>query len=451
MVSLQQILLGREWVSRDTLRAALRHQKQVGGELAICLLEVGAIPEDRLLRALSERYGVPYAEVEALRETPSDVAALLSKRLACRARAIPFHHAGTALHVAMADPLDLAAQDEIAFACGKRLHVHVSHEARIAEALDRFYGEEPASRLAALIDKLNRNRFLWRESGPVVAPTGVGGEAPEPGGLWGGGAPLDPPDLPDPVAELFPESAGAERGHRSRAPTPATPPVPATPPAPEPESPPRPAASPTKAPQRAIQLSPEERRKLYGGISKQRPDTPPGAVSDDLPADPFEAAAQRLETARDRDEVGSILLDLLASQFQRSLLFVVRRDRVEGWRGRGGEVDPAKLRQLSLSLERPSIFLNLLQGTPFHLGALADFPAHRQLAEVWGGGLPGGCLVVPVRLHDRVVLTLYGDRGEEEIGGIPLHRFQDLASRTAAALKRCIALKKQRTSGAGRG
>lgn len=453
MTHLRQILLGRDWVAKDALRSALHHQKEMGGSLAVCLLEVGAISEERLLRALSEKYGVPYAEVGALRETPPEVAALLPEKLARRTRAVPFHHAGTALHVAMLDPTDLAAQDEIAFACGKRLHIHVSHPARIAEALDRFYGEEPPSRIAALIDKLNRSRFLWRDEGDEGAAGGAGTDAtkpsqrqPEDDGWWDRGAPLDPPELPDPVAELFPEepSGGTSRPSHEGSPESG-------------ESGPRAertgrAAAPgrtTRTPQpppRSIQLSPEERRKLYGdrtapAAGETRPTGP-------MPSEPFAAAAQRLETARDRDEVGAILLDLMASQFLRSLLFVVRGDRIEGWRGRGEKVDAAVLRNLSIPADQPSVFLNLSRGTPFHLGPLADFPTHRELAKVWRGEPPSGCLVVPVRLHDRLVLALYGDRGDEPIRGVPLHRFQDLASRTATALERCIVLKKKRTSGA---
>lgn len=449
MTHLRQILLGRDWVDKDALRSALHHQKEMGGSLAVCLLEVGAISEERLLRALSEKYGVPYAEVDALRETPPEVAALLPEKLARRARAVPFHHAGTALHVAMLDPTDLAAQDEIAFACGKRLHIHVSHPARIAEALDRFYGEEPPSRIAALIDKLNRSRFLWRDEG-AGGEAATGATVPsqhspdEHDGWWDKGAPLDPPELPDPVAELFPEKPTESPVPRSREGSPAS--EKTGPRAGRDERSAAPGHTARTPPPRSIQLSPEERRKLYG--DRAAPAAGETQPSGPTPSEPFAAAAQRLETARDREDVGAILLDLMASQFLRSLLFVVRGDRIEGWRGRGEKVDTGVLRKLSIPADQPSVFLNLSRGTPFHLGPLADFPTHRELAKVWRGEIPSACLVVPVRLHDRLVLALYGDRGEEPIRGVPLHRFQDLASRAATALKRCIVLKKKRTSGA---
>lgn len=465
MTNLQTILLGRDWLGRDALRKALRHQKQMGGSLALCLLEVGAISEDRLLRALSERYGVPFAEVDALRTSSPEVTALLPERLARRAKAVPFHLAGTALHVALANPLDLAAQDEIAFACGKRLHVHVSHEARIAEALDRFYGEEPSSRIAALIDKLNRSRYLWRareEDREAASRESV------PAGMWDEGEPLEAPELPDPVPELFPEKSSP----RPEAPT-RPQPGESQPEESESRSPARAAKPPSSvpprsAPPRSIQLSPEERRKLYGGGPGQEPTAgraasaaesaagsaagpAAGSAAGSLSAEPFAAAFERLATVQNRNEVGAILLDLLASQFRRSLLFVVRGGRLEGWRGRGEGVDTQALEQLSLSPDQPSVFLNLVQGSPFHLGPLPDFPAHQELARVWGGGpLPPGCLVMPVRLHDRLVLALYGDRVNEPVGGVALHRFQELAVRTVSALERCIMLKKQRTSGVAR-
>src|ERR1700730_8476237 len=63
--------------------------------------------------------------------------------------------------VAMQDPRNLVCQDEIAFACGRRVKVHVLHELRIFEALQRYYREECPSRYGLLLDRLNRARYLW--------------------------------------------------------------------------------------------------------------------------------------------------------------------------------------------------------------------------------------------------------------------------------------------------
>lgn len=460
MPSLPQILLGRDWASRRSLRQALEHRRDLGGSLEVCLLETGSVSEERLLRALSELHGVPWAEVEALREAPAEVAALLGPRLAGRVRAVPFHLAGTAVHVAMEDPGDLAAQDEVAFACGKRIHVHVSHEGRIAEALDRFYGIEPSSRMAALVDKLNRSRYLWGDQDD--GERRAGREADEGPELFESAGGLDVPELPDPASDLFPEPVASGRG-KPAAESPGPPGEPTSGVSAEEtgrrQELQRPQTRVRKPAPRSIQLSPEERRKLYGGRARREAaaETPaaggepeaPGAGGE-MPSEPFAAAFQRLETARDRDRAGDALLDLLASQFRRFALLVLRGDRIEGWRGRGEGVRRDELRELSIPLDRPSVFLNLRQGSPFHLGPLPPFPAHQPLGRALGG-MPEECLAVPVRLRGRLVLVLYGDRVDEALAGVPVHRFQELAERAGAAMERAILLKKQSTRGSDGG
>lgn len=469
MESLEQILIDRGWVQKAQLRRAQETQRSLGGNLGTSLLEMGAVSEEQLHRALSEQFAVPWAEIDALRQAPEDVGRRLPETLAVRCKAVAFHLAGTALHVAMLDPGNLACQDEIAFACGRRIHVHVASEVRIAEALDRAYGHEPSSRLAALIDQLNRSRYLWKgESSTAESPRSGDGRgrdrsAGDEASAW---PPIHLPEWTDPVNELFPEQPLP--ASLKPAPSPqAAPPEPVVEPEPTPEPPRKPAR---REPPTSIKLSPEELRRLYpkapsAGASAAAPGeaTPrtakpavrPPATAKRPSVDAvtlaglFTRAAEALAAVQDRDQVGRILLDLLGAVFDRAALFVVRGSRVEGWMGQGGGIDPERLANLVLSLEVPSAFLNLRAGSPFHLGPLAPVPAHRELAGCWGAQLPAGSLLVPVHLQGRLVAVLYGDRGERPLADLPLGRFQELAQQTAAAFERCIVLKKQRTSELG--
>src|SRR4029079_2834287 len=92
------------------------------------------------------------------------------EKIARRLRAVPFRVEGGRLDVALMDPRNLAAQDEIAFASGKRVKVCVAAEIRILEALDKYYGEECPSRFGMVLDRLNRARFLWEKPAPPPAP-----------------------------------------------------------------------------------------------------------------------------------------------------------------------------------------------------------------------------------------------------------------------------------------
>ncbi|HEV7515265.1 MAG TPA: hypothetical protein VGR07_03095, partial [Thermoanaerobaculia bacterium] len=134
MGKLGQLLVARGWITVQQLTRALKNQNVVGGRLGTCLLEMDALTEDLLQKGLAEQLGVPAARVEDLRGIPEEVQGLLPVKLARRCRAIPFRAMGGRLDVAMLDARNLASQDEIAFATGKRVRVHIGNEIRIFEA-----------------------------------------------------------------------------------------------------------------------------------------------------------------------------------------------------------------------------------------------------------------------------------------------------------------------------
>ncbi len=169
MGKLGQLLVARGWITVQQLTRALKNQGVVGGRLGTCLLEMDAITEDLLQKGLAEQLGVPAARVEELHGIPEEVQELLPAKLARRCRAIPFRAMGGRLDVAMLDARNLACQDEIAFATGKRVRIHVGNEIRIFEALEKYYDEECPSRFGNLLDRLNRSRYLWEKAAPAPA------------------------------------------------------------------------------------------------------------------------------------------------------------------------------------------------------------------------------------------------------------------------------------------
>ena len=75
--------------------------------------------------------------------------------------------------LALMDPRNLSAQDEIAFASGKRVKVFVAEEMRVLEALEKYYHEECPSRFGLVLDRLNRARFLWEKPAPERAEPAI--------------------------------------------------------------------------------------------------------------------------------------------------------------------------------------------------------------------------------------------------------------------------------------
>lgn len=218
MGKLGQVLVARGWITVQQLTRALQNQQGVGGRLGTCLLETDAINEDILLKGLAEQLGVPAALPEELRGIAEEVIALLPEKLARRCRAVPFRVTGGRLDVAMQDPRNLSAQDEIAFASGKRVKVFVAPEVRMYEALERYYGDECPSRLGLLLDRLNRARFLWKRPAEPEKPTAPILSSID---LQFAAAPLlAPPPLPEPLLPPSPERAMREARPTSSYPLP---------------------------------------------------------------------------------------------------------------------------------------------------------------------------------------------------------------------------------------
>jgi hypothetical protein len=207
MGKLGQLLVARGWLTVQQLTRALKNQNVVGGRLGTCLLEMEVLGEELLARSLSEQLGVPAGDIEDLRAIPDEVLSLIPEKLARRCRAIPFRVAGGRLDVVMQDPRNLVCQDEIAFACGRRVKVHVLHELRIQEALQRYYREECPSRYSLLLDRLNRARYMWGGAGrqgraKAADETGDSTEVLSrlpADDLLGGPPRFEPPPLPEPA------------------------------------------------------------------------------------------------------------------------------------------------------------------------------------------------------------------------------------------------------------
>jgi len=168
MKKLGELLVEREWLTRDQLTQALRHQQVFGGRLGTCLLELTLLSEERLTKALSDQLGVPAVTQDDLRVIADNLTEQVPAKLACRIRAIPFERFGNALSVAIADVRDLQAQDELAFVTSKRLKVHVAPEVRILEALEKHYNCHAEPRYSRIWDRLNRAKYLWQEETPAA-------------------------------------------------------------------------------------------------------------------------------------------------------------------------------------------------------------------------------------------------------------------------------------------
>ena len=141
MRKLGEILLERGYASVGELHTALEASHRHRGRLGTQLLRLGFVTEKQLLEALAEQTGCPPLPREVLRATPVEVRRLLSPEDARRLHAVPFaiHH--QRLQVAMNNPRDRSAIEEIQNLTGMVVETYVATEASVNAAIQAMAGE----------------------------------------------------------------------------------------------------------------------------------------------------------------------------------------------------------------------------------------------------------------------------------------------------------------------
>src|SRR6202521_6166180 len=137
---LGEILIKESLITSEQLRQALEHQKANGGRLGTCLMKLGFISEDEITGVLSRQYGVPSINLKFY-EVDASVIKLIPQDTAVRYQIVPLSRVGSTLTIAMTDPTNVFAMDDINFMTGFNVEPVVASETAIAEAISKFYGE----------------------------------------------------------------------------------------------------------------------------------------------------------------------------------------------------------------------------------------------------------------------------------------------------------------------
>ena len=136
--ALGEVLLARGLITREQLDAAIEHQRGSDRRLGQILIDLGFTTPDAVLGGLSIQLGVPSTRLNGAKVSSAAVQAL-PERVARLHLAVPVQKVGSMLQVAVANPTDLAALDDLRFASGCQIQTCVALEDEIVEALDRFY------------------------------------------------------------------------------------------------------------------------------------------------------------------------------------------------------------------------------------------------------------------------------------------------------------------------
>jgi len=137
---LGELLVKEKLISQDQLKQALDFQKQHGGRLGTALVKMGLVTDDEVTAVLSRQYGVPSINLKYYEVDPT-VVKLIPQETAIRYQIVPLSRVGSTLTIAMTDPTNVFAMDDIKFMTGFNVEPVVASESAIGEAITKFYGE----------------------------------------------------------------------------------------------------------------------------------------------------------------------------------------------------------------------------------------------------------------------------------------------------------------------
>ena len=139
-VRLGDLLLKEKRITPEQLQEALTYQRQKGGKLGFALVSLGFVKEAEITALLSKQFGVPSIAIGQFEIDPA-VIKLVPAETAQKYQIIPLSRSGATLTIAMTDPTNVFAMDDIKFMTGYNVEPVVASETEVDEALQRYYGK----------------------------------------------------------------------------------------------------------------------------------------------------------------------------------------------------------------------------------------------------------------------------------------------------------------------
>jgi len=137
-VRIGELLLKERRITPDQLEEALKVQKANGGKLGYNLVKMGFVKDEEITAILSRQYGVPSINLTQFDIDPG-VLKLVPADTAQKYQVIPLSRSGATLTIAMTDPTNVFAMDDIKFMTGYNVEPVVASETAVVEALQKYY------------------------------------------------------------------------------------------------------------------------------------------------------------------------------------------------------------------------------------------------------------------------------------------------------------------------
>jgi hypothetical protein len=399
-----ELLIQQGLITPAQLDAGLRTQEQYGGRLASILVDLKYVDGDLATRALAKLKKVPAALQKHFDAAEPSAIARIPRKVAEKYSAVPLGwagEAGSALIVAMVEPNDLLAVEEMRFLAGTKLIPGIAIELRIINALERWYGVQRRAAKQGFV-KMHHER----ESDDIEPTAHVVPPSTQP----------PPPDayraVPHGPLDLTLDAPVMPPSSRQPASIPASlPPFVArklTPPNltidPAPPSSPIPTITNSSAP---------ARRSLPPPLPREDPDEAPLAPQGRSVSSPrillADQAIVRIQRAHSFDERVDNLISYLRGAFEAGVVFAVRNDIAFSWKAFGPAVRGPLPPKIAVPLTQPSLLIlpyearTTFFGTPSAEGSELN-------ARIWkalGTTTPREALALPIVIDEKVAAIVY--------------------------------------------
>jgi hypothetical protein len=373
-----EALVEKGLINSQQLNRALKAQLIFGGHLGTNLIELGFIDEVDFVQVLGDLLHLRHATLDMLQAIPPSVIHSIPRALVEKYQIVPVKLEGKTLHVAVIDPKNVGP---LSSRTGYKIVPCVAPEARVFEALQKYYGIPLRARYITICNELARQiSRASRGASPRTrgnAQQGAEGEEPTLGSLC--------PDDDDDVGWEY------QYG--------------------------------------------KSWREIAGEDDEGEEDL--GSPRSSSEPRSLEEAAEHLCRADNADHLAEATLGYAQHHMAGSILFAVRSNTAHVWKSRGLDLSREKVKGLRFPVLAGSIF-TLLLGNSYYRGAVPDTSSCRCFYGSLQIERPREVLLAPIYLYDQLAAIFYGHSGQD--GGIEAETddYLDLIEKLSMALNMLI-------------
>lgn len=404
-----EMLVERGLLSPTQVEQGLDQQKFHGGRVGSLWVQLGFVQEKDLLETLAVQKRAKPVKASLLKQVSKSTLDLLPVKIAAKYKVVPLVKENRRLSVAICDPNDLLALDELQFISGCVIEPFLATEKTILAALERFYGWTPPGRA------------------PSATPAMPAKPAPPPPPPTTRPKDAEPEAFVDEKAKADAEAARKFWSEQFKPPAqreaPTLPPVPGA----------ARAAAPAGAPTAPVAATAGPHADVADGNDLLVDESETVALREEV--NPLEEASRRLARVEIRDDIADVLLWCTEGLFKRSALFIFQKSRTLGWTGQGEGLTPEMVRRVVMPVEEVSIFTLVRDTQRHYIGPLPKNPPNERFVETLGGKFPPGVIVIPFGIERRALGCLYGEDDPEQLANIELPALFHLLQKSGLALE----------------